>query len=196
MKKHVLTVLFLVIFTGFATAQLTLRQVENGHKKTLPIGALIEIKLPTKTSRPDCNCYEAYKGYFKKVEKDNIYLVLTNYTRETVDDNKAGLTEITTFQQPEDSSITRIPTAKILAINRYSESNAAFKNMGGILVTLATLSNLFLAPQLDADSGKKLRNGGYVVIGVGILTALLPTKKTFYFEQPKNKKKMLWQLSN
>jgi hypothetical protein len=195
MKKHVLTLVFTATFIGFATAQLTLQKVGSNRQKVLSIGSLIEIKLPTKTSRPDCDCSHDYKGYLKKSDSNNVTLALTEETRITMNENNLGIYEKKTFKLDKDSTLTQIPLSKALAINRYSESAIASKKMGGILLFFAILSNLFLAPQLES-SEKGFRNGGYVVMGLSMATFLIPNKRTYYFEQPQKKKKTMWKLGN
>jgi hypothetical protein len=198
MKKYILTCLLFALFIAVATAQLTLKKMESSRKVSLPVDALIEIKLPTKSSRLDCNCFQSYKGYLKAVEADAVILVLTETNRETVEDNKAGIKEKSIFTQPKDSMQTRVPLSKVLAINRYSETNQNWQRMGGVVATLSVLNNLLLAPAIGGDFGTKMRNIGYGGMAFGLLTAFLPTKKIYYFEQQKKNKnkKSLWKLGN
>jgi hypothetical protein len=198
MKKHALTGLFIFFFSSFATAQLTLKKMESSRKTSLPIDGLIEIKLPTQSSRPDCNCFQSYTGYLKSVEDSVVNLVLIETNRETVDDSKSAIREKNILKQPKDAMLTRVPLSKVLAINRYSETNQNWQKLGGVVATLSVLNNLLLAPYVGGDFGTSMRNIGYGGMAFGLLTALLPTKKTFYFEQPrKNKnKKTLWKLGN
>ncbi len=198
MKKYILTCFLVVIFTHFATAQLTLRKLESSRKVSLPINSLIEIKFPTQTSRPDCDCFQSYKGYLKSVEADAVILVLTETNRQTGDNNKAAIQEKKIFTQPKDSALTRVPLSKVLAINRYSEMNQGLQNLGITVVTLSVLNNLFLVPYVAPNLRTSIRNVGYGGMAFGLLAALLPTKKIYFFEQPKKNrnKKTLWKLGN
>jgi hypothetical protein len=198
MKKHALIALFIFLFSNLATAQLTLKKMESNRKISLPIDALIEIKLPTKTSRPDCDCFQSYKGYLKSVEDSIVNLVLIETNRETADDSKSDIREKHIITQPKTPIMTRVPLSKVLAINRYSETTANLQQVGGIFLILSILSNLFLAPQISGEGGNIVKNVGYGTMAFGAATFLLPTKKTFYFEQPKKdkNKKTLWKLGN
>lgn len=198
MKKYLSTILIIFLFSCFAMAQLTLKKMDCNCKITLPIDALIEIKLPTETSRPDCTCFEAYRGYLKKVETGAVVLMLTEKNRETVDNNGAAISEKQTFQPVNDATTMRIATDKLLTINKLSEMNYDWQKFGGVVLTLSILSNLFLAPYAAPNLETPIRNIGYGSMALGLATFLLPTKKTFYFEQPKKNKnkKTLWKLEN
>jgi hypothetical protein len=198
MKKYLSICILLLVFASFAMAQLTLKKLESSQKVSLSIGSLIEIKLPTYTSRPECNCFVAYKGYLKQIDGDSATVVLTEMSRETVDDNKAAIQEKRLFQPANEATISRIPLSKVLAVNKYSESNIGLRNVGAVIFTISAMSNLFLSPAIGGTFSKTLRNFGYGGMALGISTLLLPTKKTYYFEQPNKmkKKKTLWKLGN
>ena len=196
MKKHLLTSVFILIFTGYAMAQLTLQKVGSKKIKVIPIGTLIEVKLPTKTSRADCDCYKAYQGHLKKVGDKTVSMILNYEITETVDENNVGIKEVKQFKQPKDSMVMQIPLTKTLAISRFSQSNVSYQNLGGVIFVLSAISNLFIAPHLDNPFGRSLRNIGYGGMALGLSTAFLKTKKVYNFEQPKNGNKTLWKLSN
>ena len=196
MKKHLLTSIFVLIFTGYAMAQLTLQKVGSKKTKVIPIGTLIEVKLPTKTSRTDCDCYHSYRGYLKKVEADGVSMIIMEENHVTVDENNVGISELREFKHPKDSMVMRVPLTKTLAISRFSQNNVDFQNAGAFLFMLSAISNLFIAPHFNAEFSQPLRNFGYGGMALGLSTALLKNKKVYNFEQPKNSKKTLWKLSN
>jgi hypothetical protein len=196
MKKYILTCFLTLSFIGFATAQLTIQKMESSRKITFPAGSLIEIKLPTKTSRTDCNCFESYKGYLQLVEKDAVEIILTEEKRESVDDNKAAFQEFKTYEGGKTPTLARVPLTNVLAINRYSENVEGLQKLGGVFLFLSIINNLFIAPHTSGDFGTVLRNIGYGGIAFGLTTFVIPTKRTYYIEQPKKQKKTLWKLRN
>lgn len=196
MKKHLLTFVFILVCISCTTAQLTLQKVGNKTKKVIPIGTLIEVKLPTKTSRPDCECFQSYTGELKKSSDNAVELVLTQQDRITVDENNVDINERKFFHYSKDSVITQIPLTKPLTITYFSKSNLAYRDLGGVLTLLAVASNLFIAPHFEPSISKPLRNIGYGAMALGISTALLKTKKVYHLQQPKSGKKTLWKLNN
>jgi hypothetical protein len=145
MKKYLSTCIFLLLLTNYAMAQLTLRKLESSRKVYFPVGSLIEIKLPTYTSRPECNCFAAYKGYLQQIDKDSATLILTETSLQTVDDNKAAIQEKRLFQPANQATVSRISLSKVLAINEYSERNIGLRNVGAVFFTLSAMSNLILS---------------------------------------------------
>jgi hypothetical protein len=196
MKKYSLTCFLTLLYLGFATAQLTIQKMESSRKITFPAGSLIEIKLPTKTSRTDCNCFESYKGYLQLVEKDAVEIILTEEKRESVDDNKAAFQEVKTYESGKTPTLARVPLTNVLAINRFSENVEGLQKMGGFLLFLSVINNLFIAPHTSGDFGTVLRNIGYSGIAFGLTTFVIPTKRSYYIKQPKKQKKTLWKLRN
>ena len=196
MKKHLLTSVFILIFTGYAMAQLTLQKVGSKKIKVIPIGTLIEVKLPTKTSRADCDCYHSYRGYLKKVEADGVSMIIMNEYHVTVDDNNVGISEFKEFKQPKDSLVMRVPLTKPLAVSRFSEGTKSLQNLGGVLILVSALSNLFIAPHFKPELGKPLRNYGYGAMALGITTFFIKNPKVYHLQQPKNGNKPLWKLTN
>jgi hypothetical protein len=196
MKKYALTCLILCLLSSLAVAQLTLKKTENNRTIDLPLGSLIEVKFPTETRRPDCNCFETYKGYLRSVQTDSIGLVIIEKNRETIDDNKAAISDKFTFRHTQKAILSRIRTSNALVIHDYSLRNQDLKKVGGTFILLSIVSNLFFAPAVGGNFEKTLRNMGYGGMVFGAATFLLPTKRSFYLSQPKNKKKTLWKLDN
>jgi hypothetical protein len=194
MKKHVLACAFIVLSTSVVMAQLTLQKLGKNRKITVPIGALVEIKLPTETSRLDCNCFKSFKGYLEYADKDSATLRVMEETREYYDASKTPIREFNIYSNINESTTVSVPLSKALAINRFSNGNGV-RQAGILFATLAVLTNLFVVPYISGSDGIAVRNGGYAVMGVGVAMALLPTKKAFYLQQPKKgKKKTLWKL--
>ena len=196
MKKHLFTSVFILIFTGYAMAQLTLQKVGSKKTKVIPIGTLIEVKLPTKTSRPDCDCYHSYRGYLKKVETDGVSMIIMEENHVTVDENNVGISELREFKHPKDSMVMRVPLTKTLAISRFSEGTKSLQNLGGVVILLSIASNLFIAPHLKPELGTPLRNYGYGAMALGITTFFIKNPKVYHLQQPKNGNKPLWKLNN
>ena len=196
MKKHVLTSAFILIYMGYAMAQLTLQKVGSKKTKVIPIGTLIEVKLPTKTSRTDCDCYHSYRGYLKKVEADGVSMIIMNEYHVTVDENNVGISEFKEFKHPKDSMVMRVPLTKTLAISRFSEGTKSLQNLGGVVLFLAAASNLFIAPHLKPELGTPLRNYGYGAMALSITTFFIKNPKIYHLQQPKSGNKTLWKLNN
>jgi hypothetical protein len=193
MKKHVLACAFIVLSMSVGMAQLTLQKLGKNRKITVPIGALVEIKLPTETSRLDCNCFKSFKGYLEYADKDSATLRVMEETREYYDASKTPIREFNIYSNINESTVVSVPLSKALAINRFSSGNGV-RQAGILFATLAVLTNIFVLPLSGFDSDA-LRNSGYVVIGLGVGMALLPTQKAFYLQQPKKgKKKTLWKM--
>jgi hypothetical protein len=194
MKKHLLSCAFIGLSMSMAMAQLTLQKLGKNHKISVPIGSLIEIKLPTETSRLDCNCFKSFEGYLQYANKDSAVVNVTKEAREYIDANKASIREVNIYSNINESTLVSVPLSKALSISRLSKENT-IQQAGILFSALAIFSNLFIAPNLIGSDGNAVRNGGYAVMGLGVAMALLPTRRVFYLQQPKKgKKKTLWKL--
>jgi hypothetical protein len=194
MKKYLLSCAFIGLSMSIAMAQLTLQKLGKNRKMTVPIGSLIEIKLPTETSRVDCNCFKSFEGKLQYANKDSAVVKVTKETREYFDANKSAIREVNIYSNIDETTEVSIPLSKALAINRLSRGGGV-QQAGILFTTLAVLSNLFLVPSISSFDGNAVRNGGYAVMGLGVAMALLPTHRVFYLQQPKKgKKKTLWKL--
>jgi hypothetical protein len=193
MKKHAITAVLIAFSISSGMAQLMLSKLENRRiVKNIAIGSTIEIKLPTETSRLECNCFKAYKGSLVYADKDSAVVSVFEEIREYVDVHNASVREFNIYSNTQGSKLKSVPLAKVLSISRYRHNYQNTQNMGILLTSLAVLSNLFIVPNIK---DRVVRNGGYVAIGAGLALIFLPKRKTYYLEQPKkSKKKTLWRL--
>ena len=196
MTKYFLTSLLLLLFTQLATAQLRLEKVGSHATKSIPIGTTIDLQFPTKTSKPDCECFQRYGGILRSVSKEGVELEMTYQQRVWVDDSKVGFNESKQIKQPADPLKTQMSLTKIQSITVHKPDAANIQNAAALFIALAIINNLFIAPHVENPLGKTLRNAGYITMAAGIAVAFIPTKKTYHFEQPKDGGKTLWKLKN
>jgi hypothetical protein len=197
MKKYAFLFTFIFISANCTMAQLMLIKLESKHKTTFSTGSLIEIKLQSTTSRDDSKYFESYKGHLEYADKDSALIRIMEVRREYMDDHKASIREFNIYSNIQKNTHMRIPLANVLSINRYKKDYWVRQNRGIIFCSLAVLSNLFIAPNIKQPTDRIVRNGGYVVIGIGLAMAVFPKYTTYYLAQPKkNMKKTLWKLDN
>ena len=196
MAKHAFTALFLFIFTGFTTAQLTLQQVNGTKKRVIPVGTSIDLTFPNKTSGQPHLAFHKYGGKLKNVTSNSIDLVLTYENAHFMNENGVKIQQYRYTKQPDTPMITQMPLNKLQSITVLKDKNRKISDASFFVFSLAVLSNIFIAPHLKAPYNKTVRNAGYVVMGVGLSVAFIPTRRTYYLEQPKDGSKTLWKLVN
>jgi hypothetical protein len=194
MAKHVFIPLFFFIFMNFTTAQLTLQQVNGSKKHVIPIGNLISLSFPMKTKGLAEEAAQTYTGTLKNVSKTSIDMVLTYENRQFVNEYGVKIQEKKETHALDSPTIVQMPVVKLQYVTQYFKKNRKISNTGVAVLGLAILSNLFITPHLKAPYNKTVRNGGYIVMGVALTTALIPTQKKYYLEQPANGNETLWQL--
>ncbi len=194
MTKHVLTYAFLCFFTHFASAQLTLQQVDGTKKHVISGGTSIDMTFPIKTSGLPEKAAQIYKGRLKNADNRSIGVVMTYENRYYVDENGVTIQEYRNINPPDTPIIVQIPLTKMQSIVQRYPKNLKLSNAGGYLMLAAILSNIFIAPHLKEPHAKTVRNAGFVTMSIGLSCALIPTKKTYYLEQPKNGNKKLWKI--
>jgi hypothetical protein len=196
MKKHAFTYFFLLIFSFSIHAQLTLQQVNGSKKHTIPVGTSIEMTFPSKTSGIPEAAFHRYQGKLKAVTDLGINVVMTYENRDFIDENEVKIREVKFINPPDTPLITQIPFKKMLSITEFYPKNRKLSNASFYVFAIAVLSNIFVAPHLKAPYNQTVRNAGYIVMGVGLAVAFVPTRHTYYLEQPKNGNKKLWKLVN
>jgi hypothetical protein len=194
MTKHVLTYVFLFFFTHFVSAQLTLQQVDGTAKHVIPFGTSISMTFPIKTSWLPEKAYQIYNGLLKNVDKTGIGVVMTYQSRYYTNENGVTIQEYRDIHPPDTPVIVQIPFTKMQSIVQLYPKNRKISNVGFYVFALAVVSNIFIAPHLKEPYNKTVRNTGFIVMGIGLTTALIPTKKRFYLEQPKDGNKKLWKI--
>lgn len=196
MAKHVFTALFLFIFTGFTMAQLTLEQVDGTKKHVIPVGSVIDLTFPTKTSGASKDAFCIYSGQLKNVSKTSIDVVLTYENRYFVNENGVKIQNRKAIQPPDSPMITQMPLVQLDCITQQLPKNRVISNAGLTVFALAVLSNIFVAPHLKTPNNTIVRNVGYLVMGGGLAIAFVPTRKKYYLQQPVSGSKTLWKIAN
>jgi hypothetical protein len=194
MTKHVLIGTFLLFFAHLATAQLTLQQVGGTKKRVIPVDTKIDLNFPTKTSGEPEAANKLYFGRLKNADKTSIGVVLTYENRTFTSENGVKMQLTRAIHPPDTPMIMQIPLTQLKSIVEDYPINVKVSNAGAVLLFAAIVSNLFIAPHLSAPNDKAFRNAGFIAMGMGISTAFIRRKKTYYFEQPKGGNKTLWQV--
>jgi hypothetical protein len=195
MTKHILTYAFFLIFTQLASAQLTLQEVDGKKKHVIPINSTIDLTFPTKTfgQQPEL-AFNRYLGYLKTVSKTSIGVVIVYEYRKFIDENGINTQLTRAIKPPDTPMIIQIPLKQLQSITHHYPKNVNVSNVGTSFILLAIVSNIFIAPHLKSPNDKVFRNAGFIAMGVGLSIAIIPNEKKYYLEQPKGKKKRLWQL--
>jgi hypothetical protein len=196
MKKHAITYFFLLIFSFSIHAQLTLQRVNGSKKHKIPVGTSIQMTFPNKISESPETAFHKYQGKLKTVTDLGINVVLTYENHDFVNENGVKIQEVKFINPPDTPLITQIPFKKMLSITEFYPKNRKLSNASFYVFALAVLSNIFVAPHLKAPYNQTVRNAGYVTMAVGLSAAFVPTRRTYYVEQPKNGNKKLWKLVN
>jgi hypothetical protein len=194
MKKHVLTYAFFLFFTHFASAQLTLQQVDGKAKHVIPAGTSIDMTFPMKTSGAPEKAFHIYYGRLKKVDNTGVGIVMTYENRYYVNENGITIQERRNISPPDTPLIVQIPLTKMQSIVQYRPNGLKRSNVAAYITLAAIVSNIFVAPHLKEPQSKMVRNAGFIVMGVGLTVGLLPYRKTYYLEQPKGGNKKLWKI--
>jgi hypothetical protein len=195
MTKQILTYAFFLIFTHLASAQLMLQEVGGKKKHIIPINTPIDLTFPMKTSgqQPE-SAFNRYSGYLKNVSKTNIGVVIVYEYRKFIDENGVNTQLTRAIKPPDTPIIIQIPLTQLQSITRHYPKNVNISNIGTSFFLLAIANNIFIAPHLKSPKDKVYRSVGFIAMGVGLSIAIIPNEKKYYLEQPKGKKKRLWQL--
>lgn len=154
------------------------------------------LKLPVKTSVEKCDCHQLYRGVLTDFQKGMVLLNPTETMRRYYDENGLAKQETTAYteESTQDYQLS-IPTDNLLAVVKYRKRRKTFKQVGSLLIVLSVVQGLAIGPSLNDDARSVSDVITLGAFGVGLTLLALPDQKTYYFEQPPNKKKVrLWRL--
>jgi hypothetical protein len=195
MKKTGLTFLLVSLSLSIISAQLTLEKLNSGKKVIIPNGSTVGIRFPTKSAKPACDCYLQFNGRLVNVTNDSLAMVINEDMKiYGVDSN---LTKYINQQYKYDKdtetpSILRSNYAILVIHNKPAMES--MNNIGGVLMVLAALNQLILSPFYSPEMRKSSDYVSIASFGVGLTFALLPNKKKYYINQPKEGGKTLWKI--
>jgi hypothetical protein len=196
MKKLLLVFCFSCVSLNLLTAQLTLQKVNRSKTKTIPNGTEIMLKFPTKTSKPDCDCYFEYTGKLVSASNDSLTLIIYSDERLFVDEYGISRTIYQQSKYPTGKEVeSTIKIKNVMSLKYISDNKEAVNALGGVLLILATINQFVISPFYNAEVRKTSDKITLGTFGIGLTLALLPKTKTYHFKQPKNGNKTLWQIS-
>lgn len=181
--------------SGPVAAQLRLQSVSGKKTAEIPIGATVGLKLPAPGEQDDpCEYYWLYTGVLKGREAGKIKLLVQEETLLFQDANGVFKKVQTNYSYTQKELYTDIDTDQIFSMTKYAGAGDARKGIGALIIGLSLLQSFAISPFLSdkaRDTSDKIVWGG---VGVGLTMILLPSKKTWYMQQPEGKRKTLWRL--
>lgn len=175
-------------------AQLRLQSISGKKTAEIPLGSTIELKLPAPGEAGDpCEYYWSYNGVLKGTESGKAKLLVHEETLMYQETNGLVKKVNTNYAYPQKEIYTDIDLAPAFSVTKYSKSGDARKGFGALIIGAALLHSVAISPFLSdkaRDVSDKIVWGG---VGVGVTLILLPSKKTWYLQQPTGKNKRLWQ---
>ena len=195
MKNGLLILIVFLCYSGSISAQLTLQKVNSKKTVTIPLESNIRLIYPTKTSNATCDCSQSYLGILKKVDKNQISMLVNFDERQFVDENGVGKNVKTKYSYKNNKTENNLLSDNLLSVSKSRDGVLKIKNAGAVLAMLSIVHSLAIAPFYSGEIRQKSDKIALGAFAIGLSTAFLKTERKYHFQQPKNKKeKALWQL--
>ncbi|MBL7815439.1 MAG: hypothetical protein JNL70_10520 [Saprospiraceae bacterium] len=197
MMKYTLFFVLMLTQCPVLPAQLVLQHLEGKKTIKIPIGSVITLNLPTKTTDEKCDCYHKYTGNLKSVETGRLSLVLKKEDNVTEDETGVYKRIETEYRYRKSELETTVLTNHVFSISREMSFRKSLDETGVILMFVSVIQSLAVTPFLKENARK---TSGIIALGTfstGLTLALIPNEKTYYLKQVKNKsKKTLWRIKS
>jgi hypothetical protein len=123
-------------------------------------------------------------------------MIINSTEKLFVDEYGASRTIYERVKYPKDKEIsTFIRTNNMLTFKQKSESMEALNTFGGVMIFLAVLNQFVISPFYNSEIRGTSDKITWGVFGAGLTFVLLPNKKTYHINQPKNGNKTLWKFN-
>jgi hypothetical protein len=194
MKKTFLCTLC-SLFCCMLAAQITLQKIGSTQQKKIAAGSNIKIKLPTPTARPDCDCYQIYRGELLSTLQDSISIVVTSEERQYTDPRGRTSKVNTKYGYGQQRVATTVPIQEAYSITKVRASKG-WRNAGGLLMFFSGVHALFVGPALPQKSRALSDKIALGTFGAGLAMTFLPSNKTYTLRQKEgSKRRAKWRIA-
>lgn len=204
MKSTILLFIIAVSLFQVAGIQSQDLQIQRGHKtKTFKVGHLIKIEEPTMVF-PECNsCVNTYViGRLESFSQDTLRLrIKVQSIPATKNGEEIGIKSLVNKDKMEkDWPVFKIKATSVLGITKQGAKKWKPINdgdmIGGALMGAGLV--ILLVPSFSEGEENKdeLVATGATISAIGLVTAAVFNRKTYYVDNPKNTKNKTWSIIN